>query len=68
LGDETPVTTKKVSYVEIRSKTFWTALVGIIGTACAWYLGTIQATEAIPLIWGGLMAMFIRQTAANSGK
>ena len=65
MGDETP---KRVPYIVWRSNTFRTALVGIIGTACAWYLGTIQATEAIPLIWGGIMAIFIRNTAANAGK
>lgn len=43
-----------------KSKTFWTAVSGIVGAVGAWQTGAVDAATAAQTVFGGLLAVFLR--------
>lgn len=51
----------------VRSKTFWTGVAAIAGSAVALYMKAITPDKAVAGIIGGLAIIFMRQGVAKSG-
>ena len=51
----------------VKSKTFWTALTGIIAAVGAKVTGEIETTAMLQTIGAALLAMFIRDSIAKTG-
>lgn len=52
----------------LKSKTFWTAITGILGTLGGYMQGAVSLKEAAFAILGSLMAIFIKDAMVSATK
>lgn len=45
----------------LKTKTFWTAVAGVVSTIGAYYTGDVDKVTALQTVFGGLLAVFLRQ-------
>ena len=51
----------------LKSKTFWTAVVGTITAVGAYFTGDLAFAEMIQAVFAALVIIFLRQGVAKSG-